>query len=452
MPDIYQSFNCFISSPGDVSNEGRIAEDTITGINRTCLETLKFSLNVKRWQHLPPTTPHLPEEKLQDLLNKEVEKSHFFVLILYKRYGTVEPGQTVSNTERELDTILARYKKNPQLKILAYFRRLQDNEDRGQQEQKVRDFRDRLQQMGMFCKTYNDPTEFRDQLTHDLYEIILRMQLSSFKQEALRNYWVFGGLDRPTRPRLAILYPPVNRRHSGLNHDKAFWHKRLEPNIYFEDHKAIEKLRKVLGLVGFRDYQVFSSLNAPSDLQYMNRLWICMPRCARGIAQLETYGDQTCFHFTKRVANRHATILWKRDGVELRVNSPTAKYMKLQRRRMDVSGEWHPQLAKIIAKDYAVLARLSQKHVVDPTEGPLRDYFIAGVRGLGTWGAAWLLDRRYKLLTTHEKEEDIQLLLEVEYRDGTIVDVRDVSDQPQSYFDDQNSLPVIRSAIRSFRS
>jgi hypothetical protein len=95
MPDTYESYNAFISSPGDVVAERQFVEETLGHLNRSCREILGVSIDGKRWEHMPPVTPHLPEEKIQDMLNKEVEKSHFFILILYKRYGRAEPGHTL---------------------------------------------------------------------------------------------------------------------------------------------------------------------------------------------------------------------------------------------------------------------------------------------------------------------------------------------------------------------
>lgn len=192
MPETYQAYNAFISSPGDVSAERQFADEVITRINRSCLETLKVSLNVKRWEHRTPETPYLPEEQIQDRLNSDVEKAHFFILILYKRYGTVETGQKVSNTEREIEAILTRFEKHPELKILAYFRELDQNEDPGEQEQKVRDLRERLRSIGVAYRLYHGPEHFKEELTHDLYDTLLRMQISTYKVQMLQRFWQFG--------------------------------------------------------------------------------------------------------------------------------------------------------------------------------------------------------------------------------------------------------------------
>lgn len=86
-------------------------------------------------------------------------------------------------------------------------------------------------------------------------------------------------------------------------------------------------------------------------------------------------------------------------------------------------------------------------------EGTLKDYFIAGIRGLGTWGAAWFIDRRYDAFKLYQDSEDanIQLLLEVTYKDERIFEVRDVSEESEGYFKKQNSLREIKRIITEYQ-
>lgn len=450
MPDYYEHYRVFLSSPGDVAAERQLATEAIAKINQVCGDLLQLSLRVRKWEDMAPVTPHLPEERIQDALNEEVSKCNFFILILYKRYGRIEPGHSISNTERELEAIMRCYEKNPHLKILAYFREIGSDDDPGLQEKQVREFRERLQGLGMFYQTYRTPEEFEDRVTHDLYSVIMAMRLSPFKQQALKTFWRFGQPEGETRPRVAVLYPPVQREFMGHPDDAEFWHKRLEPNIYFEDHKAIEKVRKTFALVGLRDYEVFPNASPPANLREMNRVWICMPRHKGAMEQLTRYRDVARFRVDRPSGKGPSSLLWTQPGGrDIRVHSPLAKYMEEQRSRLDVSGEWHGQLGRISGRDYAVLARFedtaSSAWVVGGTL--LHDYFLAGIRGLGTWGAAWYIDRRYKALKEREGASPLQLLLEVQFRDDRIVDVVDVSEMDEAYFRDQNSISTIRRQI-----
>jgi len=308
-----------------------------------------------------------------------------------------------------------------------------------------------LASLGVRYKIYQDPKNFQEMLTHDLYEIVLKMRISSYKQACLRRFWQLGTSDRDHQPRAAILYPPVNRRFSDPHNDDDFWLKRLEPSLYFEDHKALEKLRKVLGLIGFRDYRVFPYSHIPNDLPFLNRVWLCMPRSQASKESLARHAKQACFSFSKRTESRSAMITWKtKTGETIVVGSPLDKYLAEQRKKMTISQDWHGQLSQIIAKDFAILARLANRnHNGGDPDSALQDYYIAGIRGLGTWGAAWFLDREYSQLKPFDENEDIQLLLEDTYQNGRVVKVDNVSGEKKRYFDDQNSLARIRQVIRS---
>ncbi len=447
-----ESYRAFISSPGDVINERDIAEETIKKISDICEEPLRVSLKVERWENLPPRAPQ-PEATIQDEINKIVEKSDFFILILYKRYGSVETGYKVSNTEREIKTIMKQFRKNPNINVLAYFKQIPTNEDPSGQEAKVEMLKQELTKKRLFFKVYEDQNEFRSLLTHDLYNIIMKMRLSTHKKKACEDFWKLGTSSRPAHPRLAILYPSVQREFMG--DDKNLWLKRLKPNIYFEDFKAIQKLQKTLRLVGFSDYRIYTQTDIPQDYTFMNRIWICFPRFHSARQQLNKYQEVSRFNFTKRTNNQPVKIEWiDGNGEIITIDSPLAKYLEKQRNKNEgISYEWEQQMGTIIAKDYAIIARFKDNENQNlDTEESLRDYFFAGIRGLGTWGSAWFIDRKYNILPKETKSgKDIQMLLEVEYRNDRIFDVRDVSKKPSNYFKEENEDDIIDHTIDEFR-
>ena len=111
-------YKIFVSSPSDVSKERNIVDEVITKINNAISDSLGVYLSVERWEKLPPETT---DEELQKRLNKKIKDCHFFLLILNKRYGSIAKGQTISNTEREINTILDYLAKDKKKKILSYF-------------------------------------------------------------------------------------------------------------------------------------------------------------------------------------------------------------------------------------------------------------------------------------------------------------------------------------------
>ena len=140
------------------------------------------------------------------------------------------------------------------------------------------------------------------------------------------------------------------------------------------------------------------------------------------------------------------------------VSSPLHQYLEINPNgRPGGRSPWNPQYGRIYAKDYAVISRFA----VDDTRDPLGadkfyHYFIAGIRGLGTWGAGWFIDRcpdalaalDTKAMVPGEPHGDIQILVEVVFDNYRIIDVKDVSDEDQVYFDKQINPPYILDQIK----
>ena len=322
MPTTYQSYRTFIASPSDVADERQLAEDTIARINRSFRDTLRVTIDARKWEHEPPIAV-APPEKIQDRILREVEQAHFFILILYRRYGSKEPGHEKSNTEREIDAILKRHESNPKIQILAYFRDLPENVDPGEQESHVRALRQRLQDLGLPFSPYKTPEEFRELLTHDLYTLILKLRLSTFKQRVLSGFWQFGDVGRTQIPRVGILYPPFQRKWLKTPPDEDFWLERLTAPLAFEDYKAIQKIEKHFHTLSFRDYRIYPSVGKPDDFEVMNRIFLCVPRNRLALTELEKHPELP-FAFPKVTSKeRPRELLWRgSDGNTIHITSP----------------------------------------------------------------------------------------------------------------------------------
>jgi len=450
----YQSLTAFISTPKDVSREREIAKQVVERINLTCKETLGLEMEIISWDQLPPAATKLPKERIQDVLDQYVAKCNIFILILYKRYGTKEEGHSKSNTEREVDIAVDLLKREKKIMFLSYFRKLPPSDDYGPQESRVRALRKRLEKMGIWYKEYETTEEFEHSLLHDLYRTVLSYRLSTTKHKALKCFWQFGFPERITHPILAVIYPTTERIFMGPRDDANVWLNRLGPNVVFEDFKALEKIEKTLRLIGVSDFKLFNTVTIPPDIHLMNRLWMCLPHSTKGIAQIQRYEDRSCFRLIRKQDRTLSYLLWRRSprGQKyITVRSPLAKYLAEQGSHLNIAGEWNPELSHIVAKDYAILARFRDlKSDVVMVDGFLKDYFLAGLRGLGTWGAAWFIDRKYDHFMRYRPDQDIQMLIEVEYREGRVSDVRDVSAEPQSYFDQENNLATIRKTVKNY--
>jgi len=441
----------FLSSPDDVKKERRITEDLVNTINKKIKYLIELDLDLVMWENLLPTATKIPDEKMQDILNKELKDCQIFIIILYKRYGSIENGYLKSNTEREIDIILELKRDYPEKTILSYFRELPKDDDPGNQEIKIRELRERLSKEGIIYRKYLNSRDFKEILTYDIYDILLRIRLSPRKVVALKNFWKLDMPSKEIHPKLGIICPYVEKQYSPPKMKGKYWLIRLKPNLYFEDFKAVQKVIKTLRLIGFRSYQSYIS-DAIPPLEFMNRVWVCTRRLKISEDPIIKYKNDLRFQFLKKRGSRYAELIWKStDGQEIIIKSPLHNYLKIQRKKMDISKDWHSQLGKIYAKDYAILARLSDlKSKGFESNGYLKDFFITGIRGLGTWGAAWYIDRKSSNFLKYENHENIQIVLEVTYREDKIINAEDVSEMSQEYFNEQNSLKVIKNNIKRY--
>ncbi len=433
MAKAYQSYLAFISSPGDVSKERQIAEEVIETTSKRLSQSLQLHILPWKWENRPPAMP-AGEVTFQDEINKRIDECHFFVLILGKRYGSKEPGHKKGNVEREVERALAKHRSDPSFGVLAYFKELPANNDRGRQERDLRAFQKRLKAEGIVFHSFRSDKDFKERFTHDLYEVAIKKRYAIPKIENLRRFWQLGSTGQRTGPRVDILYPPVERSRDHSGADPSFWLRRLATQVYFEDYKAVDKVTKTLSLIGFKDWHVHAANDPPVELSNSNRVWVCVPRIKHALQRLEHYRERLRFRFDMN-EGRPANLVWSLAGKEIMVQSPLSSYLMRQRSSMNTGGEWQPEFGRIAAKDFAILGRMTDgSHHESQDEEPLRDYFLVGIRGLGTWGAGWFIDRRSGQLTRYGDHEDIQLLLEVRYADNRIVDVINVSEQPQEYF------------------
>ena len=276
--------------------------------------------------------------------------------------------------------------------------------------------------------------------------MVIRFHMAITKQRSLRAFWDLGSIEDKGSPRLSIVYPALDRQQMEPQSPDHIWLERLVPNVVFEDFKAINKVEKTLRLIGHHQITTYTARNFPHEVYDMNRVWVCLPRNHAALKQMEKYQEEARFRFIPRQPGKEAYIQWRqsKSNKYITIHSPLSQYLKAQRTDFP-GGEWSPNHGRIVAKDYAILARFT-----DRREYGLKDYFLAGIRGLGTWGAGWYIDRRYKAFLQWENRDDgpIQLLLEVIYKDEEIHEVRDVSNEPPSYFENENDPATIQKYIQ----
>jgi hypothetical protein len=277
--------------------------------------------------------------------------------------------------------------------------------------------------------------------------------------ERRRQYCEFFRFGTPrghNTPSVLIVYPPIHKHDTTvpITHRADYdWRSRLLPNVIYEDFKTIQKLEAALRLIGIRDYHSVTTLYPSASIERGNRIWICIPRNPPAKQVLRALGDRIRFCFINKHEENCGTLLrcieWRTDNNSVvLVKSPLAKYLSFTRPKKRQA--WNPKFGNFYAKDYAVISRF---RINDPSSHPSRPfyhYFIAGIRGLGTWGAGWYIDRfpdRLEALSKESPIGDVQIILEVEYLNHRIVSVIEVTDKDQMYFDKQYDDDYIVSEL-----
>jgi hypothetical protein len=441
----YEVLRVFIASPSDVARERADAEQIIKALNESCRD-LGLIINCVNWEAIAPQTPR--HASIQEEINDRVRTCDIFVLMLWKTAGSTERGYTRPNTERELGVALDRLQNGERIRILSYFRRLANNSDPGVQERAVRKMKERLKRL--WFAEYDKPADFKDRFVHDLLSTILGLHAHADKQRALRSFWSLGVAQDQVVPRVNILYPPVDRAFMHRETPDNIWLHRLAPHVVFENYKAIQKIDKTLRLVGVNDIHDYGIASIPSTLHASNRIWICLPRNLAAHQHFRRYEDLLRFRFVPRRDEEHRSLVWHRlPNQSVHVRSPLNRYLRAQRRGAMKGGLISNQHLRIVAKDYAVLGRFSDTSEQSIGGEPLKDFCFSGLRGLGTWGAGWFLDRRFGSLPTEPNwRNTIQILLEVTYVNGRVVDAKDVSAEPASYFKEANDEREIARIVQ----
>ncbi|MGA3285102.1 MAG: hypothetical protein ABSD57_11680 [Verrucomicrobiota bacterium] len=466
--DSFTPIHLFIAYPSDARKEVEAAEKIIDGYNRTIKGLLGIDLIVTTWDDLKTNLRRGRGEAFQDFVNRAaIANCKIFILVGGERYGTVSRRHhPLSNFHLEVREALKLRKKSDDFVLLPFFKVLKKDKDPGSQRTGVEKIRSSLEKDDVLFHSFSDLSDFVGQFAHVLYATLISRSLLTPKVLALKRFFAFSQSpdSAPEAKDMVITYPAMDKKYMGESARPDFWKERLVPNLVFEDYKALQKIEKCLRLIRFSRFKICSTANIVANYDRMNRFWICLPRNARAQAHLNLkYSSVSKFKILELepdrakvtgAASNEKMYSWVNNkGETIFVQSPLNKYLGTQRANADPDAEWSSTLRDVVAKDFAILARFTDKSKVLPSsEGYLKDFFLGGLRGLGTWGAAWFLDRRYNNFEGLEKDEDTQFLLEVTYRNGRIHDVTIVSDKPQSYFDREDSDERVREVIELYKT
>jgi hypothetical protein len=456
--------NVFISSPDDVQQEREIVNDVLLEINRSIGTWCGMTLQSRMWENFVATA-----EKPLESIKGQLRNCDLFIMIFSRKFGKsvqLSDGEYHSGTQEEylaaLELREQQKKKRPE--IHAYFKKVSDPEtleDPGPELQKILKFKREIQQT-LFYKEYLSTEAFRplvkDNITEWLCSVVREMGTDvtkDRKRSALRKFFDLGTIPgKATAAR--IIYPPLSHHDNAPKWDAT----HLLPYMVLEDFQAVNKITKILSMLGYEDVLAVTEDVYKQQLhdRCVNKIFLCLPRYSRNkvAAEYLTHFSEKNFqiedtqeYIGQREHHVHF-IRWKLDdGSVINVNSPQSKYLWNQRKEQE--SNWYHHAGTCFSVDFAVLAKF-QDRTMDSLVGAIdsKAYFLFGIRGLGTWGAAWYIDHQYDNLIRHlNSVETHQQLLRVEFQNHRITKVEDVSKNTQDYFLEQNDDDYITKAINS---
>jgi hypothetical protein len=450
----------FISSPGDVPEERKLTEEAINMLSQKLSDKFGVALVPLSWRQFAPISSSENRPPQSEILRK-LEVSSIFVGIMFRRYGSSVEDKKVSGTELEYDYAI---RNRNRIKILSYFRD-QDRKNLGgptdediRQLNEVNAFKDRLRSRRVYYQVYQTVEEFSKRILADLMEAVLEIVLAPDPRTSVyRQFFRFGGDVGQYDDRVLITYPPITVVHPALGKTGVNWKNHLLPAVVYEDVKSIQKIERIMRLLGRRYLVVTTPWPGVSPAEQGDRIWVCAPRNPFALQTLRNLGDRVRFRYTVVGPSQNKfedrNLFWRsRTGKEIKVTSPLFKYLKVARRpakKMD----WNVDFAFTFARDYAILARFQ----VTTGGRKYYHYFLGGLRGLGTWGAAWYIEHSADQPAENTLDgnsrfagtSDLQFLLEVDYLNYRIQAVRDVSDLESDYFERQLSDEYVEETFKS---
>ena len=147
-----------MGSPGDLAQEHTLFRDIVAEVNRIKANSMGIELKPLDWRDTLPG-----QGRPQKLINDDVKKSDFIVLLLWKRWGT-PTGKYSSGFEEEYELAKSMNKKtNDKPEIWLYFRDVPKDmlADPGEQLRQVLDFRTKIEAENRFYyHAYKDENDW----------------------------------------------------------------------------------------------------------------------------------------------------------------------------------------------------------------------------------------------------------------------------------------------------
>jgi len=160
-------YKCFIASPGDTSEERAVCDKVFEEINKTLGQQLHFRIESKKWEG--NARPSFGEDG-QAIINEQLlDNYQMFIGIMWNRFGT-ETKRAQSGTEEEFNLAYKKLTEQGNVEIMMYFNTAHSDVSSLdlEQVQKVRDFKEKISDLGGLYWTYSGSKDFEGELKRHL--------------------------------------------------------------------------------------------------------------------------------------------------------------------------------------------------------------------------------------------------------------------------------------------
>ncbi len=459
-----QALRVFISSPDNVHEERDIVLDVIAELNSTVARGLDLVLDVIAWENWTPGVG--PPE---DHIRQQIKDCDLLILLMADRFGRPPSlgSQFESGTQMEYEEAMEMRRRSQtpgRPEVFTYFQQLAASQlrDPGEHLKKVLEFRNKVGAETLSQEYRAADASFQRMVRANLVEWLqttnsrIERPLKADERAPILRRLFDLGAGRGKRPWAVIVFPPLTE---GPPVDTT----HLLPYMVLEDFQAVDKLARCLAWAGSERTRCITCERYNKDeYRAYNKVFLCLPRnekAQRCLRELISEGQKDA-RFKPRfqlgqepdsdgVPVRH--ILWQSGDATIRVRSPQSLYLRAQREGVS---SWMTEPGRSVAVDFAILARFENPANEEYfyRYGKLSKTFLFGIRGLGTWGAAWYLLRRAKEIEKGLVEgQPFQALLRVEYEDYRIKGVEDVSDRDQEFFDQEMDMTNVLRRLDKYR-
>lgn len=179
-------FKCFIASPSDTKQQRDICDKVLERLNNNLGEQLNFRAESKKWEK--NARPSFGKDG-QDVINSQLLNDYqVFIGIMWNKFGTPTP-RAGSGTEEEFLHAYNRYIKQEDVEILMYFNKEKTDPDSIdlEQLQKVRDFKEKVAELGGLFKTFEGTEEFEDLIYDNLHSYFVQKLGKNSGNEDLKD-------------------------------------------------------------------------------------------------------------------------------------------------------------------------------------------------------------------------------------------------------------------------